>query len=120
MQPKIHQTYQPIPLKHADKTASNKEKQTSFKEVLNNQQLKVSKHAAERLKERNIEIPDEQWKKISEKLTEAKNKGVRDSLVLTNDAALIVNTKNHTVVTAMDKQATEARVFTNIDGTIIM
>ncbi|SIS37633.1 TIGR02530 family flagellar biosynthesis protein [Salimicrobium flavidum] len=119
MQPKIHQTYQPLPLNPNQKPASANKSTTSFQEVLN-QQLTLTKHAKERLDERNISIPSEQWAKISEKLTEAKDKGVRDSLVLTEEAALIVNTKNNTVVTAMDKKSAESRLFTNIDGTIIM
>ncbi|WP_239539827.1 TIGR02530 family flagellar biosynthesis protein [Salimicrobium jeotgali] len=119
MEPKIHRSYHPMPLDVNRERSKPKETDRSFQEVLG-QQLTLSKHARQRLEERNIEIPSEQWNKIGEKLTEAKRKGVRDSLVLTKEAVLVVNTNSNTVVTAMDKQSANSRLFTNIDGTIIM
>ncbi|UFU01029.1 flagellar protein [Radiobacillus kanasensis] len=94
---------------------------TAFKDVLQEAQgLKVSKHAQERLQQRNITIDPSQWQKISEKVSEAKQKGITESLVITNDAALLVSTKNHTVVTAMDRSEVESKIFTNINGAILM
>ncbi|SIS63294.1 TIGR02530 family flagellar biosynthesis protein [Salimicrobium salexigens] len=119
MEPKIHRSYHPMPLDVNRERSKPKETDRSFQEVMG-QQLTLSKHARQRLEERNIEIPSEQWNKIGEKLTEAKRKGVRDSLVLTKEAVLVVNTNSNTVVTAMDKQSANSRLFTNIDGTIIM
>jgi flagellar operon protein len=83
-------------------------------------QLKVSKHATNRLQERNIHIDDGQWEKITNKVFEAKAKGVNDSLVLTSNAALIISAKNATVITAMDRQEAQDQLFTNIDGTIVL
>lgn len=94
-----------------------------FKQVLHNAQssdLKVSKHAQNRLSQRNITIGQHQWEKISTKVNEAKEKGITDSLVVMNDAALIVSTKNQTVITAMDRQEATSQIFTNINGTILM
>lgn len=53
-------------------------------------------------------------------MNEAKQKGVRDSVVILNDAALLVSAKNNTVVTAMDREEATEKVFTNIDGTILI
>lgn len=95
----------------------------SFQNILESEeakQLKVSKHASNRLQERNIAIDDKQWKKITNKVFEAKSKGVNDSLVLTNNAALIVSAKNATVITAMNRQEAQDQLFTNIDGTIVL
>lgn len=97
----------------------------SFREILaeqktNQNQLKVSKHASIRLHERNIHIDDGQWEKITNKIFEAKAKGVNDSLVLTSNAALIVSAKNATVITAMNRQEAQDQLFTNIDGTIVL
>ena len=44
----------------------------------------------------------------------------RDSLVIVDDLAFIVNVPNKTVVTAMDSRETEENVFTNINGAVIM
>ena len=95
----------------------------SFSELLAEQttkQLKVSKHASNRLQERNIHIDDYQWEHITNKVYEAKSKGVNDSLVLTSNAALIVSAKNATVITAMDRHEAQDQIFTNIDGTIVL
>ncbi len=83
-------------------------------------ELKVSKHANQRLIERNIVISDSQWQLIHDKVEEARAKGVKDSLVLMDQAALIVSAKNATVITAMDRKEANDQLFTNIDGTIVL
>lgn len=83
-------------------------------------ELKVSKHANQRLLERNIHISDAQWQLVSDKVSEARSKGVKDSLVLMEQAALIVSAKNATVITAMDRKEAKNQLFTNIDGTIVL
>ncbi len=96
----------------------------SFVEQLNHalapQPLKLSKHATERLTERNIMISEAEWAHVTDKVNEAKAKGIRDSLVLMDQAALIVSAKNSTVITAMDRTEARDQLFTNIDGTIIL
>jgi len=88
--------------------------------IKNDTNLTISKHAKTRIEQRNIEISSEDWKKISEKVTEAKQMGVNESLVLLDHAALIVSAKNQTVITAMDRSETNSQIFTNINGTIII
>ena len=84
------------------------------------QELKISKHANERLTERNISISDEEWQNVTEKVFEARDKGVKQPLVLMEQAALIVSAKNATVITAMDRLEAKQQLFTNIDGTIVL
>ncbi|HJF31067.1 MAG TPA: flagellar protein [Sporosarcina psychrophila] len=96
----------------------------SFLEHLNKAiqpvELKISKHASERLTERNIHISDAEWAHVNEKVNEAKAKGIKDSLVLMDQAALIISAKNSTVITAMDRMEAKDQLFTNIDGTIVL
>lgn len=82
--------------------------------------LKLSKHASERLAERNITISEMEWTNVAARVDEAKAKGVKDSLVLMEQAALIVSAKNSTVITAMDRNEAKSQIFTNIDGTIVL
>ena len=84
------------------------------------QELKISKHASERMQERNIEISQQQWQQITDKVFEARDKGVKQPLVLTDQAALIISAKNATVITAMDRYEAKSQLFTNIDGTIVL
>ncbi|WP_373896022.1 TIGR02530 family flagellar biosynthesis protein [Virgibacillus natechei] len=93
----------------------------NFRDILSDQQnVKISKHATQRMDERNIQLNENQWSAITEKMDEAKGKGVTDSLVLTNDAALVVSTKNNTVVTALNREEATNKIFTNINGTILI
>ncbi|MFD1360343.1 TIGR02530 family flagellar biosynthesis protein [Lentibacillus salinarum] len=109
-----------MPQSTVKKPAHHKSK-INFKDVLANvQDVKISKHAERRLNERNITINESQWQTISEKMTEAKQKGVTDSLVLTDQAALLVSAKNNTVITAMNKAEAASKIFTNINGTILI
>ncbi|RKQ37489.1 TIGR02530 family flagellar biosynthesis protein [Oceanobacillus halophilus] len=104
-----------------DKNVTKNDKSIAFKDLLAEQsKLKISKHATSRLNERNIEINEKQWQTIEEKMQEAKKKGITDSLVVLNEAALLVSAKNNTVVTAMDINEASSKIFTNINGTILI
>lgn len=82
--------------------------------------LKFSAHAHQRLQDRKIKFDSETLNRISNAVDKAATKGVEDTLVLTGDAALIVNVKNRTVITALDKNTMSGNVFTNIDGAVII
>ncbi|KGR81423.1 MULTISPECIES: TIGR02530 family flagellar biosynthesis protein [Lysinibacillus] len=97
--------------------------QQSFKAHLqeaSKHELKVSKHANERIIERKINISEQEWQVVSDKVFEAHSKGVKQPLVLMDQAALIVSAKNATVITAMDRTEAKQQLFTNIDGTIVL
>ena len=82
--------------------------------------LKFSQHAQQRLSERKIQFSSEMMTRLGDAVDKASAKGVEDTLVLTPDAALIVNTKNRTVITAMDRGSLNGNVFTQIDGAVIL
>ncbi|GGC90340.1 hypothetical protein GCM10007216_21390 [Thalassobacillus devorans] len=121
MEPRIHQLHQPMPLPKVNKQQTSNTSSISFKDVLADaRQVKLSKHAGERLQQRNIAISQAQWDRLSDKMQEAKQKGITDSLVLLPDAALLVSTKNNTVITAMNRNEASSKIFSNINGTILM
>lgn len=84
------------------------------------QPLKFSAHANQRLQDRNIRLDASTMSRVNDAIDKAEAKGVEDTLVLTGDAALIVNVPNRTVVTAMDRNNLSGNVFTNIDGAVIV
>src|SRR5690625_3605617 len=115
----IHPLHQQFPKQSIAKPIPKNE--SPFKQILADvSKLKVSKHAEMRLQERNIMISDEQWNHISKKMNEAKVKGVTDALVVMDEAILVVSTKNNTVVTALHNKEATNKIFTNINGTILM
>ncbi|WP_018883402.1 TIGR02530 family flagellar biosynthesis protein [Paenibacillus massiliensis] len=91
-----------------------------FNEVLQEQVVKLSGHAAKRLEQRGIELRTEQMDQINSALDKAAAKGAKESLILMKDVALIVNVQNRTVVTALDEQSMKNNVFTQIDSAVII
>lgn len=81
--------------------------------------LRFSKHAITRLNDRNIELNSEQLERLESGTRRAGEKGIRDSLVIVDQLAFIVNVPNRTVVTAMDSTRTDENIFTNINGAVI-
>lgn len=110
---------QPI-IRPSQQVQSTKQSFSQQLKEVQTSQLKVSKHATERLAERNIHISDTEWQRVSDKVLEAKSKGIKESLVLMEQAALIVSAKNATVITAMGRSEANDQIFTNIDGTIVL
>ena len=109
---------------------SSKTSDISFEDILRKQQnkaelqkdsgIRFSKHASQRLETRNIQLSSEQSARLEDGVMKAQEKGIKESLVLVDSLAFIVNIPNKTVVTAMDQTDAQTKVFTNIDGAIIM
>ena len=83
-------------------------------------EVRFSKHAANRLADRNIELTKEQVNRLNLGAAKASAKGINESLVLVDSRAFIVNVPNQTVITAMNQTETDENVFTNIDGAVII
>lgn len=82
--------------------------------------IKFSKHAQDRLNSRSIMLSDKELNQLAEGVKKAEEKGARDSLIMLNDIAYVVSIKNKTVITAVDNNSLEERIFTNIDSAVFM
>lgn len=93
-----------------------------FDEILKGEieRLKFSNHALKRLEERKIELDDEDLTLLNNAVSLAEQKDTKDVLIFLRDVAFIVNVKNRTVVTVVDSESMRERVFTNIDGAVII
>ena len=89
------------------------------KELTEGHPLRFSKHANARLESRGIDLTLEQTARLESGVNQAMEKGIKESLVLIDSLAFIVNVPSKTVVTAMDQTETDRNVFTNIDGAVI-
>ena len=89
-----------------------------FDELTN---VQFSKHANTRLADRNINLSQDQLDRLEQGIDDAKLKGIRDSLVLVDNIAMVVNIPSRTVITALNQteQQSEKNIFTNIDGAVI-
>lgn len=88
--------------------------------ISDSEELKFSKHAMNRLTDRNITLSKEQLDRLNDGTRKAQEKGIKESLVLMDQLAFIVNVNNNTVITAMDQTETKENIFTNIDGAVII
>ena len=104
--------------------ASLRQQGKSFAEILEQtkanatEDVKFSKHANERLVSRNIDLSDAQKERLNQAVKSAEAKGIKESLVMMDNLAFIVNIKNNTVITAVTGE--EERIFSNIDGAVIV
>lgn len=97
---------------------------TNFEDLLQAQlgrppAVRLSAHAQRRLQTRNIAFGSEEAIRLEQAVEKAANKGSRESLILMDDLALVVNIKNRVVVTAVDAESRKENVFTNIDSVVL-
>ena len=83
-------------------------------------EIRFSKHASNRLADRNLTLSENQLNRLSEGLRRAGEKGIKESLVMVDQLAFIVNVPSNTVITAMDQTQAKENIFTNIDGAVIV
>lgn len=84
------------------------------------QPLKVSAHAQQRLEQRAIALTEDDRTAIMEAVRHLSGKGSRDALLLRGDAAFVVNVPNRTIVTAVNQTEMKEKVFTNIDSAMML
>ncbi len=92
----------------------------SFDSLLNEElnSVKFSNHAMKRLEDRNIMLDRDDLQELNAAVHQAELKGAKDSLIMLNKNAFIVNIPNKTVVTALPIGEGED-IFTNIDSVVI-
>ncbi len=96
---------------------------SAFKELFNEKcqenTLSFSKHATERIEQRNIDVTESVSSRLNEALVQAKDKGLKNVLVMIDSSAFIVNTLSNKVITAVNNTELKENIFTNIDGAVI-
>lgn len=81
--------------------------------------LKFSNHAQKRLQKRDIVLTDDGLNRLAEAVDKVEKRGGRESLVLMDDIAFIVNVKKRLVVTALNAYSRGEGVFTQIDSVVL-
>ena len=96
---------------------------TSFRDLLtaaaDERSLHLSEHALKRVEERQIPLAGAQLDRLSSALDQLSQRGSRQSLVMLDQYAYVVNAPSRTVVTAVDSSQSKEKVFTQIDSVII-
>ncbi|MFS0727846.1 TIGR02530 family flagellar biosynthesis protein [Paenibacillus sp. 1P07SE] len=107
----------PVGVKPASRTGAPP---ADFKKLLDDTELRFSQHAELRMKQRGISLQPDQLQSIISAIDQAEAKGAKDSLVLMQGVAMIVNVPSRTVVTAMTGQSMLQNVFTQIDSAVVI
>ena len=83
--------------------------------------VRFSKHAMDRISERNIDLSeDNRLDRLNKAVTLAGEKGSDDALVMIDSTAFLVSIKNNKVITTLTADDMQGNIFTNIDSTVIM
>ncbi len=100
------------------------QKTPSFDAVLNRIQtqdaVKFSKHALQRLNNREVALSDQEVARLNEGVHKAKRKGVREALIMMDNKVFVASVRNNTIITAAVDEQLKEGVFTNIDGAVIV
>lgn len=87
----------------------------------NSQGVEFSRHALERIDDRNINMNDgNKLERLNKAVEVAQSKGSNDTLVILDGAAFLVSVKNNKVITTLNSEDMQGSIFTNIDSTVIM
>jgi len=81
-------------------------------------EVKFSNHAQQRLEKRQISLTEDGLARLSQAVDKASQRGGRESMVLMDDMAFIVNVKDRVIVTALDSASRREGVFTQIDSVV--
>ena len=98
---------------------------SSFDDVLKaelnvNGDVRFSAHAQRRMNSRGVSLTPNDQARITRAVDTAAAKGSRESLLLMERVALVVNVPNRTVVTVVPHGEAKDSVFTNIDSAVVV
>lgn len=82
--------------------------------------IRFSKHAAQRVQEREIEVSQRLMTDLNQAVEKAKAKGAKDVVIIGTDGAFIVNIPHNLVVTTMNGTEMKEAIFTNIDSAVLL
>ena len=91
------------------------------KQVNSNSKVEFSRHALDRISDRNIDMNEgNKLDRLNKAVEVAQQKGANDTLVLVDSTAFLVSVKNNKVITTLSADDLQGNIFTNIDSTVIM
>ena len=81
--------------------------------------IQLSGHAAKRLEQRQIDLGSDQLDRLQRAMDTLAARGGRQSLVMLDNVAYVVNVSSNTVVTAVAPEDGKESIFTKIDSVAI-
>lgn len=117
-----------LKLQHAQtalQTKANTGNNVQFAELLQKEagetkSVQFSKHAAQRVQQRGIEMTEGLLSDLNRAVKKAQEKGAKDVAVIGASGAFIVNVPNNVVITTMSGAEMKDNIFTNIDSAVLI
>jgi len=81
--------------------------------------IHLSRHAQKRVDRRDLDLDPARLQRLDSAISRAAEKGARNSVVMIDELAVVVDVRGRTVITAMEHEGEGPRVFTNIDSVVI-
>ncbi len=85
-----------------------------------NSHVRFSKHAIERINEREIDLSSDRLERLNRGVSLAEEKGSDDAVIFVDSTAFLVSVKNNKVITTVSTDEMAENIFTNIDSAVIM
>ncbi len=82
--------------------------------------IRFTQHAQARLKSDHVTLSASDMERIQDGIEKAAGKGAKESLLLMEDKAFIVNAQDRVVITSINRERLKENVFTNIDSAVII
>jgi len=95
---------------------------SGFEQAFREAELTLSKHAAARVEERQVEIRPNERPLVARAVSLARSKGVKQLAVVLPDSVMVIAPASGTVVTAIGRQEAEQslRLLTSIDAVVLV
>ena len=91
-----------------------------FGKTQGTQPVNFSKHALERAEERGIELTPTLMDRLASSVEKAQEKGATNILAFDDSQAFIINIPCGRVITTMSQAEMREKIFTNIDGAVLL
>jgi flagellar operon protein len=104
----------------ANGTTKQANNDVSFSDLLKTaNDVTFSNHAQKRLEKREIQLGEAEMERLNNAVNKAESKGAKESLILMDQLAFIVNVQDRKVVTTVNMNQRSDGVFTQIDSVVI-
>lgn len=109
-----------LQLQHMQNGAESGFRRLLQEEIGQKEGVHFSKHAAQRVEQRGIQVTDTLLNSINQAVDKAREKGAKDVVIISSQAAFIVNVPNKTVITSLSGSEMRENIFTNIDSAVLV
>lgn len=92
----------------------------ALQKAIGSREIRFSRHAMDRMDRRNITLNPDEMARLKGAIDRAEKSGMKESLVILDQNALIVSVPNRTVITAMDRSSMQDSLVTHIDSAVLL